>query len=323
MSKETRSSSFALVTSLAAAVVAATAALDLLTGSINLSWWWTSLVIGTAGLAAAVPYKMGARFPPRVALVSCWLFGAVTSVQIADSSDVVMTINNLVLYPMVSCYLGWFFTHRTARATVVGLYVCSGAALIIDHSPRVFTTWANLALASFFCLEAASYLRGKLDQQIETDPLTGALNRFGLASRMSAELLRSAQTNNCCAVALIDLDAFKVINDTMGHAAGDAILTSLVDELHASKRPQDSLARIGGDEFVLLLPHTTAEEAEKVASRVQSTSGCSWTFGVSQSRSSDTSATLLARADDDLYQRKKKRWQSDDSKADYGNANPA
>ncbi|MET0929141.1 MAG: GGDEF domain-containing protein [Aeromicrobium sp.] len=293
------------MTSLAAAVIAATGFLDLITGSANMSVGWTILVSVVAATLAGLPLVLGDRFPPTVALGGCWAFIGVTSLQVAQSDSVIMAANNIVLYPMVSCYLGWFFSRRVARYAVGSAFMLSGAALWISGLTSVITTWANLALASFFCLEAALYLRAKLDRQIETDPLTGALNRTGLASRLRRELDRTIQTGAPLAVAVIDLDGFKSINDRFGHAAGDRTLVSIVTQLDAAATQPDSVARTGGDEFVLLLPDTSSARAKIILDGLQDSSDIAWTYGLAQASPGDSEETVVNRADDDLYRHKR------------------
>ncbi|MET0929496.1 MAG: GGDEF domain-containing protein, partial [Aeromicrobium sp.] len=298
---------FALVTSLAAAVIAVTGLIDVLTRSANISIGWTVLVSAAAAGAAALPFMLGERFPPALGLGACWLFAVVTALQTAQSENTLMAVNNLVLYPMVSCYLGWFFEHRTARATVAATFLLSASGLWISGLIDVFTTWANLALASFFCLEAALYLRAKLDRQIESDPLTAALNRNGLTARLSRELAGAVRTGKPLSVAIIDLDGFKAINDQFGHAAGDRMLIAMVSQLKDAARERDAVARLGGDEFVLLLPNTPQAQAFHTLERLQKDSAMPWTYGLVQALAHENGEEVIARADDDLYLHKKHR----------------
>lgn len=300
------SSAFAQVTSLAAAVVAATAIADIIAESVNLSLLWTCLVIVLALGIAALPLTLGRRFPPAAGLISCWVFAGVTALQVAQGGDLLMIVNNLVLYPMISCYLGWFFRPGIARVTVGAQFVFSAAALLTTDHLEVFTTWANLALSSFFCLEAALYLRARLDRQIESDPLTGAYNRTGLSSQFARELSRAARAGTSLTVAAIDLDGFKKINDQLGHHAGDRTLIGLVAYLQSVLRPHDTIARIGGDEFVVLLPATSRPAATAIMERLQTGSEAAWTFGLATLRPSDTQESLMRRADDELYVHKKR-----------------
>ena len=301
---------FARVTTLAASVVAATAALDLVVDSVNLSLGWTVLVMVLALGVAATPVLLGNRFHPAAGIVGCWLFAAVTSLQIAAGSNQIMTVNNLVLYPMISCYLGWFFHPAVARATVAAQFALSGVALVVSDHPEVFTTWANLVLASCFCLETARYLCSRLDRQLVSDGLTGAMNRLGLAQRLRAELDRSTRTGAPLTVAAIDLDGFKLINDRLGHLAGDQALVAVVAQLRRSLRPSDTVARVGGDEFVVLLPDTTRDAAIAILSRLQAGSDTPWTFGLVAARPSDSMQSLISRADEDLYVHKNRRSRS-------------
>ncbi len=93
------------------------------------------------------------------------------------------------------------------------------------------------------------------------DPLTGLPNRRLLLDRLDAALAQGRRNGHRLAVLFVDLDRFKVINDSLGHATGDALLRQVGDRLRAAVREEDTLARLGGDEFVLLLPRMDAPEA--------------------------------------------------------------
>jgi diguanylate cyclase len=100
-----------------------------------------------------------------------------------------------------------------------------------------------------------------------TDPLTGALNRRGFDQACLREFSRARRNGAPLALAHLDLDDFKRLNDTLGHQAGDQALKSLVSVLHRSMRPSDVLCRFGGEEFVLMLPDTSLQAATAVVSR--------------------------------------------------------
>jgi diguanylate cyclase len=102
-----------------------------------------------------------------------------------------------------------------------------------------------------------------------TDALTGALNRRGFEDAYRREVARARRHGSRLALALIDLDDFKRLNDTLGHQAGDEALVHLVMELRAALRPSDILCRFGGEEFVVLLPETALPEAAAAISRFQ------------------------------------------------------
>ena len=102
-----------------------------------------------------------------------------------------------------------------------------------------------------------------------TDTLTGALNRRGFDQAHDREAARSRRSGSPLALALIDLDDFKHLNDTLGHQAGDEALIHLVRTLRYALRPSDILGRFGGEEFVLMLPDTGLEEAVTALTRFQ------------------------------------------------------
>jgi len=106
-------------------------------------------------------------------------------------------------------------------------------------------------------------------QAAASDALTGVLNRRGFAEAFEREQARSRRKGGALALALIDLDDFKRLNDTLGHHTGDQALIHLVRVLRAALRPSDVLARFGGEEFVVLLPETSADDARAVVARLQ------------------------------------------------------
>lgn len=289
---------FANVTSLAAAVVAASGVLDAVTsdpGVLGSAWTW--LWTGVAAVAVSIPAVLGSRFPPVCALAGCYLFIAVTAVQMAVSTQGIVAINNLIFYPMLACYLGWFFSRLTARSATGVAITASGVAVAFNPTSALVVTWLNLMLASLFCLEAASYLHRRLQRQVETDPLTGALNRIGFRRIIAKKLRDFERTTVPLALVIVDLDHFKQVNDQHGHHVGDQVLTRLVAEVRANVRSTDVVARIGGDEFVIVLPGIDEHDARVIVDRLHATTTSSWSSGMAFSQHGDTVDTLLARAD--------------------------
>jgi two-component system cell cycle response regulator len=100
------------------------------------------------------------------------------------------------------------------------------------------------------------------------DPLTGLYNRRYALPHLAQMAARAARTGRDLAVMVLDLDRFKQVNDTLGHAAGDAVLVTVTERLRDTMRPSDLLARIGGEEFLVALPDTGLAEAQVVAERL-------------------------------------------------------
>ncbi|MFN8168616.1 MAG: PAS domain S-box protein [Candidatus Nanopelagicales bacterium] len=152
-----------------------------------------------------------------------------------------------------------------------------------------------------------------LEYQASHDPLTGLLNRSELTERLEERLARSGETDTPLAVLFCDVDRLKSTNDGLGHAAGDALLRAVASRLSASVRGSDLVARVGGDEFVVLLDDVAgADEAEAIAEQVRRTVSRPVAFdgrsleptlsiGVLVARTGDDVDVVLRRADEALY----------------------
>ncbi len=153
----------------------------------------------------------------------------------------------------------------------------------------------------------------RVSLQARHDPLTGALNRKGLEEAVEKELstVRRKETPLC--VSLLDIDNFKKLNDTLGHATGDAALTHLAQVARECMRPQDTLARYGGEEFVILMPDTALEQGIAAMTRLQRElttrffmSGAekvliTFSAGVAQLESGEAGNDAIKRADQAMY----------------------
>jgi diguanylate cyclase (GGDEF)-like protein len=102
-----------------------------------------------------------------------------------------------------------------------------------------------------------------------SDPLTGVANRRSLLERIDYEIARHARNRRSFTVLMLDLDGFKLLNDRFGHPAGDDLLCDVAGALSRVIRDQDTLARVGGDEFCVLAPETDRAGAERLTSRVE------------------------------------------------------
>ncbi len=155
-----------------------------------------------------------------------------------------------------------------------------------------------------------------LERLATTDALTGARNRRAFFDLAGREVARVARTDAPLCAVMLDIDHFKAINDTHGHAAGDAVLRAVVARVIGEIRPVDILGRLGGEEFAILLPDTSPAGALLVAERLRETfagtpvdaNGASVavtaSFGVAALGNEEDLDALLARADAALYQAK-------------------
>jgi diguanylate cyclase (GGDEF)-like protein len=175
---------------------------------------------------------------------------------------------------------------------------------------------ATLSFAAAIALKNSELVE-QLHSAATTDELTGLYNRRALEERLAAEISRSLRHQLHTSVLLLDLDRFKGINDTMGHAAGDRLLIQVAKILRQQCRALDVVGRLGGDEFLVILPMTKPSEAQVFVGRVQASlremekaspefGACTLSMGVAESpRHGTTVSSLLAAADSALYKAKR------------------
>ncbi|HVL03996.1 MAG TPA: diguanylate cyclase, partial [Acidimicrobiales bacterium] len=158
-------------------------------------------------------------------------------------------------------------------------------------------------------------LEVELRSQALHDPLTGLANRKLFTDRVENALARRAREQRAVAVAFLDIDDFKSINDTMGHASGDVLLSEVGRRLHLCVRPGDTVGRFGGDEFALLLEGTGAEGVEAVGHRLMHELGQPFrlldqevlvraSVGLAVAEGHETTEELLSGADTAMYMAK-------------------
>lgn len=153
-----------------------------------------------------------------------------------------------------------------------------------------------------------------LKEQARHDGLTSLLNQRSFYSELRRELLRGQRRNHATALIYFDLDGFKKLNDTQGHKRGDEILVAVADAMRTSLRENEIMARYGGDEFCIVLPECTQQQAEQVCQRLckviegaTADSGvtCSMGIAISMPKNNFDANTLVKMADLAMYEAKK------------------
>lgn len=256
----------------------------------------------------SVGQRIETASPPQIALAVTCLAVTVLAVDYLLGPEV----SSSFFYVLPLAIVSWRFGRVGA---VVGSLAAAGAWLAIDivsdpATEIVVQVWnSGVRLAFFLTIGGLLVgLRSALDRQIElsrVDPLTGLLNRRAFDELAGREFARLARTGPPVTVAMFDLDDFKSINDRAGHAAGDAALRAVAGVLTSCLRETDVAARMGGDEFAVVL---IGEEVEPVLDRLQKRLaaasiddrplGCS--IGA-HTALSGTLESAMAHADQNLY----------------------
>ncbi len=154
----------------------------------------------------------------------------------------------------------------------------------------------------------------KITQMMLTDPMTGIANRRHYEQKVVEEIQRHQRYKNPLSFAMGDIDLFKSVNDTYGHDVGDVVINRFAHCLRDSKRASDFVARVGGEEFILIMPHTTLEQAHLVIDRIRKLfseekydaieRAITASFGVTELKENDTPECLVKRSDQGLYEAK-------------------
>jgi len=212
--------------------------------------------------------------------------------------SIVLWILSDVLRGIITAFRGSphnFFEYNFVQAAYVSIGIFSSCGLGI-FSMALFTREITTSI----------------ERSARRDPLTGAFNRLGIEELLGVEVERSRRTHVPLSLALLDIDQFKHFNDSGGHAAGDEVLRNVVACISRHLRPFDACGRIGGDEFLVLLPGSGAPDIAVVCNRIlrevaalppHAASGIAPTvsIGFTEADPLDAMADILARADRALY----------------------
>lgn len=220
--------------------------------------------------------------------------------------------------------LGWILAAMIAFGGTVGLVFPSLVTSMIDLRDGQELPFRLACIVAGFCVGGFAYgvskftlyrANRRLAVLAAYDPLTKLQNRREFVRALGSELVRADRSGEQVSLIIADLDHFKAVNDDNGHLVGDDVLVCVAGDLVRSVRPFDVVARIGGEEFAVVLPHTGRQEASLVAERIRSlvaltargdlppvTMSC----GVAVYPEDGDSLRLLAkRADDAMYAAKR------------------
>ncbi|MFM0340457.1 GGDEF domain-containing protein [Paraburkholderia fungorum] len=274
--------------------------------------------IGLAAVLAGIVYWTFAApdFNARVALVSA--FHACLYATLA----VTMLRGRPANRPRYSYYFlavaaALFCVGHIARGTLYGFGMLAQSSLMQVSAANI--AFLAIGILAMPCLSigvvmlAHDRLAERLERLANVDELTGALSRRAFLTVGEALLKAARRAGSPVAIAIIDIDSFKAVNDNHGHAAGDQVLSHFAAFVTCNLRASDVFGRLGGEEFGVLCPATTAAEAvvllERLRARLAATGpadlprGLRYTFsvGVDQRQGDESLAEVMARADGALY----------------------
>ncbi|WP_336644902.1 GGDEF domain-containing protein [Microbacterium sp. USHLN186] len=318
-----RTSIYSIATAVACVFFSLLLLLELFETDISLFEILLSAVLMVAGFGCgAAVLLMGVRLPRWGGLVLVLLHALVAVYYIGFSDERQNAIASIQELPVMAIFLAWFYGARIGRVVELCILASVGTAMALGPfggdavpgsvAPGLFG-WSNLfgvVAMSWLCLEIGFFVRHRIRLEAHTDALTGALNRRGLKHRMDEELRRARRTARPLAIAVLDLDDFKAVNDGDGHEAGDAVLKTLVAQWISMSRERDLVGRLGGDEFVMLLPDTTESGAMAMVGRMRQYATHPWSWGVAEVYGDDTLESAMRRADAEMYRDKRGRGRS-------------
>jgi diguanylate cyclase (GGDEF)-like protein len=284
--------------------------------------WWTLLALAVAAaLFALADTRMERSAHPEYLIFSAWVGSEVImAVSVALSGGPSIPTMAWFAIPVVTLSAR-FSTRGIALGVAIALGLMIAVGFVVDagaviDNPTLVIAPAALILA--VALLSSALMRSDVDHRAEAviDPLTGMLNRKALGARNQELSQQSAVSGEPIGVVVVDLDHFKAVNDALGHAQGDAVLRDVAYALRNVLRAFDLVYRIGGEEFLVLVPGAdagqAAELAEQLRAAVASTTvgddqRLTISAGVAASGRGSTFDydTVFARADAALYEAKR------------------
>lgn len=269
--------------------------------------WVISLLAVVALVFFVWATARGRRFTPAEATV-------MTAVQVFTVGCLTWTTHlmlgalaNGTVLPIVGVYVIWFLHPVAGRVVLYLGTLWWFVAIVHQQTPSLIPFALSLAIQTLVATEVFARIKQRLDRLASTDPLTGVLNRRGVTDLLAVELSRATRQRRELAVVAIDIDGLREVNNTSGHRAGDQLLERTTQHWSSTLRGGDAIGRIGGDEFVLVLPATSQAEAEVIVERLALASPGSWSAGIAVVEPGDDVATLLERADRRMYVEKTSR----------------
>jgi diguanylate cyclase (GGDEF)-like protein len=267
-------------------------------------------VYGWLGLSAAAAitavwsWRHYVELPLRVQYVLSVLAAAAVGGALlsAHHSPAVFAVASLYVLPTI--YTAAFYDTRAFGIYVLAQAALLGAILFTSRQPAAPAAWVFETITMTALGVVVHRLRLALIQLATTDSLTGLANRRCFETLLERELSQCHRTGLPLCVAVIDLDHFKLVNDSEGHVAGDQALSDAAITWGRELRKADVLARYGGDEFVVMFPGARASDAADILTRMKGES-LAFSAGIVEANGGTQASELLTAADRACYKAKR------------------
>lgn len=268
---------------------------------------WTLVLVS---LAAAYAVASLLLLLPDVVPESVYPYltaGATALVTVGAYADGSQVSAVVLLYIWAALFACYFYSLWVALIEIAWISICVALELSIG---RGVADWFGLwLLVTGTCLVGGLVVRQLVTQvraEASRDPLTSLYNRRSLEEHLALDQRRAARTGNPLSIVMLDVDGLKALNDRAGHLEGDRYLVALAQRWQDELRGGDILARMGGDEFIVVMPDCTLERACTVADRLRAVTpmGCTASAGAAQWNPGADSTALIETADAALYRAK-------------------
>jgi diguanylate cyclase (GGDEF)-like protein len=274
----------------------------------RLLWTVPALTVGVAGVLVVLCFHFAPQMPVLIVGLDTTRMTEVTA-PFAIPIVVLALVSSL-----------WGLRHRRGperwASTAVMICLCD---LVLTYSSehRYSLGWycgrtltiAGALIVLLAMLRSFRRLKGEAVRHAATDQLTGVANRRTMETKLARELARAARLSSYVSALMLDLDRFKELNDTQGHASGDQFLQLAVTAWASQLRANDLLSRIGGDEFVIVLPDTDKSQAEGLVRRLTDVTPAALgvSIGIGTCQGGGDVYGLIAAADVEMYRVKSER----------------
>lgn len=271
--------------------------------NVQVGGWW--LLSGLATAMAMAMWWAGDRLPGGLqhAQAASACVAVTVALLCAHHSAAAFAVASM--YVLTTVFAASFFAPRALAAYLACQAAASGAVLLTSGLAAAPAAWVVLMGTASTAGVTVNHLANRLRSAAATDPLTGLPNRRAVERVIVRELARANRHGEPLALAVIDLDDFKEVNDRLGHAAGDRLLVEVTAAWSCELRAGDVLARFGGDEFVAVLPGASPQQARAVIDRWRHAHAQPFSAGIAGAGPTTPIDELLRLADDACYQAKR------------------